>query len=87
MEREITAWKNHLRTHGDLTAEDIIELDDRLRSSITDLKAKGLSNPEAFIIAVRRTGKVSAVAAEYSKIPGQADLSGCQYPFYGGYRS
>ena len=35
---------------------------------ILDLTKKGLSGEEAFIIGVRRTGKVSSVAAEFSKV-------------------
>jgi hypothetical protein len=68
MERDIAAWKDYLCTHGELSEEDIVELEDHLRSLIADLQEKGLSDEEAFIIGVRRTGKVSKVAAEFSKV-------------------
>ena len=71
MERDVTAWKNYLRTHGDLTEEDIVELEDHVCGIISELEDKGLSKDEAFIIAVRRTGKVSSVAAEFSKVHGR----------------
>ncbi len=72
MERDIRAWKDYLRTHGELADEDIVELEDHLRDLITDLQKKGLSAEEAFIIGVRRTGKASSVAAGFSKVHGRA---------------
>ena len=72
MERDISAWKEYLRTHGELSEEDIVELEDHLRGLIADLHTKGLSDEEAFIIGVRRTGQVSSVAAEFSKVHGRA---------------
>ncbi len=68
MEQDIRAWKDYLRTHGELADEDIVELEDHLRDLIADLQKKGLSAEEAFIIGVRRTGKASSVAAEFSKV-------------------
>jgi len=68
MERDIAAWKDYLRAHGNLSEEDVTELEDHLRNEISDLETRGLSGEEAFIIGVRRTGKVSKVAAEFAKV-------------------
>ena len=71
MERDIAAWKDYLRAHGELTDDDVVELEDHLRNVVAELQGGGLSDEEAFIIGVQRIGKVSSVAAEYSKANGR----------------
>ena len=71
MERDIAVWKDYLSTHGELTDDDIDELEDHLRITIADLEKNGLTGEEAFIIGVQRTGKLSSVAAEFSKAHGR----------------
>ena len=68
IEREIGSWRAYLRTHGEISDDGLDELEGHLREEIENLRSHGLSDGEAFVVAVRRAGKASAVAAEYSKV-------------------
>ena len=68
IDREIDIWKSYIRSHGDFTDDELEELESHLRDEISALEHKSLTTEEAFIVALRRTGKVDAVAREFSKI-------------------
>lgn len=71
IDREIFTWRAYLRSHGELTDGNLDELEDHLRDEIEMLVDKGLQEDEAFIIAIRRIGKTSEVAHEFSKFHGR----------------
>lgn len=58
VDRQIALWRNALREEGRLPEEDLQELEDHLRDGFDSLKALGLADDEALIIAMtngRRT--------------------------------
>ena len=67
MEKEILAWQAYLRSHGDVSDDQLEELETHLREEMEQLRQNGLSDDEAFIVAVRRIGRTSEVAKEFSK--------------------
>ena len=59
IENEISAWRAYLTAHGDVSADNLEELESHLRDQIDELIGSGLSDDEAFIVAVRRSGSAS----------------------------
>lgn len=68
LEQNIKSWCDYFRARGALTETDILELENHLRDQIDDLRQRGLSEEEAFIISVKRLGSVSRIAEEFSKV-------------------
>jgi hypothetical protein len=66
-ERQIEAWRTHLRRSRAVTAADAEELEDHLREQIASLRAQGLSDEEAFLVAVRRMGAVDDLTREFAR--------------------
>lgn len=64
----IENWKHDLRQKQTLTESDIEELESHLQEEIERLTPLGLSEEEAFIIATRRIGDTSQMAAEFAKV-------------------
>ena len=58
LETQIEAWRAHVRKSRTLTTQDATDLEDRLREQIASLAAAGLSNDEAFLVAVKRMGAI-----------------------------
>jgi hypothetical protein len=52
----IQRWRGQLAGSPSFRADDLEELESHLRDSVVSLQAKELSDEEAFLIAVRRTG-------------------------------
>ena len=67
VERQIEAWRNHLRKSRTITSQDRAELEDHLREQITSLRADGLSDDEAFLVAVKRMGAINALTREFAR--------------------
>lgn len=68
LESNVRSWSDLLRSKGDLSEPDAIELENHLKDEIDDLIKVGLSQEEAFLISVKRMGNVHAISKEYSKI-------------------
>lgn len=68
LETQIRSWSDHLRVRGNLSENDISELENHLRDEVDDLKAAGLAVDEAFLISVKRLGNVDAIAHEFAKV-------------------
>lgn len=68
LETRITEWTDSLREKGKLLNDQIAELESHLRDEIDDLKKKSLSEEEAFIIGIKRTGKAHEISKEFAKI-------------------
>jgi hypothetical protein len=47
--------------------EDVSEMESHVRDSVTRLNGQGLSEEEAFLIAIRRVGSVAKLEPEYAK--------------------
>lgn len=61
-------WLDELRQSGTLTDDDLRELHGHLLDSIEALKAGGLSEEEAFLVARHRLGSNESLGAEFGKI-------------------
>ena len=67
LERQIDAWRVHLRRSHAITGPDAAELEDHLREQIASLGEQGLSEDEAFLVAVRRMGAIDALTREFAR--------------------
>jgi hypothetical protein len=68
IDRMIGEWRSHWLGSGAVSDSEIDELEDHLREEIASLSGKGLSDEEAFLIAVRRMGNLPSLAKEFRKI-------------------
>ena len=68
LEKNIKEWRDHFSRTGSMRKEDLDELEDHLREEISELKGKELSDDEAFIIAVKRLGKIHSLSREFRKV-------------------
>ena len=67
METQITAWTEYLRGRQSVSASDVDELENHLRDQIDDLRESGLSDDEAFIVAIKRMGGLNEVSREFAR--------------------
>jgi hypothetical protein len=67
LEKQIDVWRAHLRGSRAITGSDAEELEDHLRERIHSLSAEGLSEEEAFLVAVKRMGAVDALTREFAR--------------------
>jgi len=67
----ISEWRHYLQRQPSLRQGDIEELEDHLQSQVEALVDSGLDDDEAFLVAVKRLGKIDSItrefAAEYSE--------------------
>ena len=64
--RTINRWRQSFG--AELRPEDLDELEEHLRSEVTVLTARELSEEEAFLVARRRLGGKAELADEFSKV-------------------
>jgi hypothetical protein len=67
LEKQIDAWRAHLRKSRAITRADAEELEDHLREQIASLGAGGLPEDEAFLVAVKRMGAIDALTREFAR--------------------
>jgi hypothetical protein len=67
LEERIGEWRAYVRRRQAIGATDVEELEDHLRSRIADLRAAGLDDEEAFLIGVKRLGKLDALSREFAR--------------------
>lgn len=67
IEDQIGQWRSYAEQHPAITAGDLDELETHLRDQVGDLQAVGLSDDEAFLIAVRRIGRLDEVSREFAR--------------------
>ncbi|NIP83443.1 MAG: DUF4153 domain-containing protein [Gemmatimonadetes bacterium] len=67
LEDQIDAWRAHLRRSQAITDGDAAELEDHLREEIESLGEQGLSEDEAFLVAVKRMGAIDALTREFAR--------------------
>jgi hypothetical protein len=67
LEEQIEAWRSHLRRSRAITAPDAEELEDHLREQIASLREQGLSDDEAFLVAVKRIGAIDSLTREFAR--------------------
>jgi hypothetical protein len=67
LERQIGAWRAHLRKSRAITGSDAEELEDHLREQIAALGAGGLLEDEAFLVAVKRLGAIDVLTRAFAR--------------------
>lgn len=67
LESQIGEWRSYMRRRPELHRADVEELEDHLRSRITELTGTGLHPGEAFLIAVKRMGSLDELSREFAR--------------------
>ncbi|MDR1633551.1 MAG: permease prefix domain 1-containing protein [Bifidobacteriaceae bacterium] len=67
LEDQIEAWRSHALRQRALSPDDVVELEDHLREQIAELQASGFDHEEAFLVAIKRLGKLDAVSREFAR--------------------
>jgi hypothetical protein len=85
LDGQIAEWRAYVHRRRELHHTDAEELEDHLRSRITDLTEAGLQADEAFLIAVKRMGSLDELSREFARehserlwkqlvLPGEPDV-------------
>ena len=67
LEEGIAEWRSYLRRRQAIHSVDADELEDHLRSQASALVTAGLTEDEAFLIAVKRIGELDALSREFAQ--------------------
>lgn len=67
LESHIADWRAFLAKSPAVIEEDVDELETHLREQVKDLANAGLSEDEAFLIAVRRMGSIDELSHEFAR--------------------
>ena len=85
LDGQIAEWRAYVHRRRELHHTDVEELEDHLRSRITELTDAGLRPDEAFLIAVKRMGSLDELSREFARehserlwkqlvLPGEPDV-------------
>jgi hypothetical protein len=66
-EAHIAQWRAYADRRPERRPADVDELEDHLRDRIADLISAGLSEDEAFLVAVKRMGTLDALTREFAR--------------------
>jgi hypothetical protein len=67
VESQIAEWRTFVAGATAVNGHDVDELEDHLRHQIAELNAAGLTDNEAFLVAVKRIGDLDAVSREFAR--------------------
>ncbi len=67
VESQIATWRTFVAGAPAVNGHDVDELEDHLRHQIAELTAAGLTDDEAFLVAVKRMGDLDAVSREFAR--------------------
>src|ERR687894_801442 len=67
LEEQIDQWRSYLRRRQAIHSVDVAELEDHLREQIAVLVDAGLAPDEAFLVAVKRMGKLDVLSREFAR--------------------
>ncbi|MFC9555904.1 permease prefix domain 1-containing protein [Rhodococcus sp. NPDC056960] len=67
LESQIGQWRGYVERRRAISAADTDEMEDHLRGQISDLSAAGLKSDEAFLVAVKRMGKLDDISREFAR--------------------
>ncbi len=67
LEVQVAQWRTWLLRRPAIRPSDVDELEDHLRDEIAALVDAGLSDDEAFLVAVKRMGSLDAVSREFAR--------------------
>jgi len=68
IENQIEKWRHALSLLDTLKNSDVREMEDHLREEISHLRATGLTDQEAFLVARRRLGDLASLEEEFAKV-------------------
>src|SRR5687767_16015864 len=66
-QKQVEEWRAYLRRSRAITDRDAAELEDHLREQMASLGEQGLSEEEAFLVAVKRMGAVDTLTREFAR--------------------
>src|SRR5687767_10322916 len=67
VESQIAEWRSYVAIAPAVNGRDVDELEVHLRDQITELAAVGLSDDEAFLVAVKRMGDLDTLSREFAR--------------------
>jgi len=67
IEEQIDQWRSYLRRRQATHSVDVAELEDQLRKQLASLEHAGLATDEAFLVAVKRMGRLDALSREFAR--------------------
>lgn len=67
LEERIGEWRSYVLRRQAVDTADVDELEDHLRSRVSDLQEAGLDEEEAFLIGVKRLGELDALSREFAR--------------------
>jgi hypothetical protein len=67
LEEQVEQWRSYLRRRQAIRPVDVEELEDHLRGEVTALQGVGLSENEAFLVAVKRMGALDSISNEFAR--------------------
>ena len=67
IEEQIATWRSYVGRKEAIDGRDVDELEDHLRGQIDRLEASGLSDDEAFLVAVKRLGGLDDLSREFAR--------------------
>jgi hypothetical protein len=67
LEEQIGQWRGYLRHRRAIHPVDVAELEDHLREQVAVLVEAGLTTDEAFLVAVKRMGKLDTLSREFAR--------------------
>lgn len=67
LEEQIDQWRSYLRRRQAIHTVDVAELEDHLREQVAALVDAGLAEDEAFLVAVKRLGRLDDLSREFAR--------------------
>ncbi|MHB8050672.1 MAG: permease prefix domain 1-containing protein [Coriobacteriia bacterium] len=67
LERQIGQWRSYLLHRQAIHSVDVVELEDHLREQVSGLMESGLDTDEAFLVAVKRLGRLDDLSREFAR--------------------
>ena len=67
LEEQIAQWREYLRRRQASHGSDIEKLEEHLRDQLKTLTEAGLTGEEAFLVAVKRMGRLDALSREFAR--------------------
>lgn len=67
LETQIDLWRGYVQRHQPIAEADVAEMESHLRDQVDDLVTSGLSEDEAFLVAVKRMGRLDDISREFAR--------------------
>jgi hypothetical protein len=67
IDTQIAEWRTYLTSRREVVTPDVDELESHLRDQVDTLRAVGLDDDEAFLVAVKRLGGIDELTREFAR--------------------